>query len=218
MCSTSINRRNILRQVRSGEITGVSLFHCAICLVARLGLHPCCSRKVYEKLVELERDYCVELHDAVLVIISSQRRGELLKAREEEAKRKWRARVRAEARRTHGIRGLQALPAEVSEDPDWDPDEPTTEETETEAWALRTHTPTPPAGEWDARDAELSTLIANQKLDNDICNGHEAVLCGSLSDLAEIERATTDCDLVPDPAEDARITFKQRRHLAAAAR
>lgn len=199
MCSISVNRRNVYREVRSGEVTGTTLTECATCVVARMGLHPSCRRKVQEKLEELVRGYYVELKDAVLVVVPENERCRLYRQAEEEAARKRRTLSRTADHRSRGVRGL---PLQTEEDPDWDPDELTQEELELAAWASQFHTPTPPAGEWDEKDAELTVLIASQRADDAADKNHRplCVGCGSLHDIAKRLDPRLDGDV--DPATE----------------
>lgn len=191
MCSTSINRRNVYRQIRAGGVTGVSLFDCATCVVARMDVHPACRRKVLEKLEELLRDHYIELKDAVLIVVPENERRRRYQQEKEGAARKHRTLSRTANHRSRGVRGL---PVQVEEDPDWDPNELTKEELDLVAWASQFHTPTPPAGEWDERDAELATLIASQKADmeENLCVG-----CGSTHDIAKHFDSRLDGDVDP---------------------
>jgi hypothetical protein len=159
------------------------MFECATGIVARLNLHPSCHRKVLEILLELQKDFRVQLHDAVLMTVSEVSRYALLKQEKEKELSKKRIRRRTAGHRSHGIRGLPLAPLS---DPEWDPDEPTDEELDLAAWAAQIHTPTPPAGGWDEEAVrELSALIASQSADAAADKKGQPIMgcCGSIDDL-----------------------------------
>lgn len=62
MSSVSVNRKTIRRAVKRGKrITGVDMTTCAVAVVTKLGLHPSCTRKVFEILLKLEQESWLRL-------------------------------------------------------------------------------------------------------------------------------------------------------------
>ncbi len=161
MCKNSINRRNVLRAIKAGGVTGVTIPDCAVSVIAVMDLDPSCRAKVEDIIVKLVFGGEVYIQDAVLRVRSHE---DLERMREEErcsriAKEQKRA--RASAHRSRGIRGL---PLMVNDDPDWDPDEPATEELEYIAWVAESVTP-PLANGWEEFDLAVTPAWDQSLLD-----------------------------------------------------
>ena len=133
MCkSLPVNRRTMLRVVRDKEVTGVDLHRCAVNIVALIEAHPCQTAKVEDILVKLVQQGVVVLRDATLRRADVGERTELLM---EQGRIRRRVRARTAARRAGGVRGLTPL---AFEDPDRDPNEPTSEERDYGEWVAST--------------------------------------------------------------------------------
>ena len=133
--SLAVNRRTVLHVIRDEEVTGVDLHRCAINIVALVGAHRRQSAKVEDILVKLVQQDVVVLHDAKLRRADVGERTELPM---EQGRIRRRVRARTAARRTGGVRCL--TPLAFDEDPDWDPNEPTSTEVDYANWAASVST------------------------------------------------------------------------------
>lgn len=121
MCSTSLNRRNVIRTVKEGGVTGRTLRDCAGCVAARLGHGTEGTQKAFEILVALEKSFRVVLNDAELRYVSEEERDGFLKRAASSALRVQGTLRRTKQHRAGGIRRLPVSPVAPVDDP-WEKD------------------------------------------------------------------------------------------------
>lgn len=114
MCSTSLNRRNVIRTVKEGGVTGRTLRDCAGCVAARLGHGTEGTQKAFEILVALEKSFRVVLNDAELRYVSEEERDGFLKRAASSALRVQGTLRRTKQHRAGGIRRLPVSPCRTS--------------------------------------------------------------------------------------------------------
>lgn len=111
-----VTRRIVWAVVQDGEVTGVSLRDCAICVTAILGIHPSCTRKTEEILAWLDAKHMIVLADAMLRPTTPDERATLQEARRKEKVRQRAIRRRTSAQRQGGHRHLPLAPPVVDQE------------------------------------------------------------------------------------------------------
>lgn len=197
MCRTAVNRRNVTRVVKEGDVTGKTLQACAVNIVARLGAHPSCVRRALEVLEDLQDEGKIILDDAVLKHATVEEQKAILEGKKRRDMARRGARERAIAHRMKGIRGM-TFDDDVAEGPHvlsrgwvgFNPRRP-------HGLVLRTQ-PIPPAGGWAEDLRELKALMEDQF--NDWMSQAEPVegCCGSVDDLVDAGLDAEDVFVDPD--------------------
>lgn len=164
VCDTTINRHNVLKTIKGGEVTGRTVKDCADSVVGRLGVHQTCWRKVMSIIEDLIRADEVELRDAQLRFIDLT--VEEREKRDLEALKKLKRRKAAKARQAeHRSGGVRNWPVVVIAIDDNQP--PEEEGFIPKEWDGvnpddLVSPPIHPAGGWDEVLAEYQRLVDAQ--------------------------------------------------------
>ncbi len=162
MCDTKINRRNILKAIKGGDVTGCNIEHCAKSVVRCLGADSTSWRKALPILNALWKAGEIELRDAQLRVIPLLEQQENKRRASDEQKRRKAARNRQAAHRFGGVRGLPVVATNIVANGD----------PASTCWHIATEgefsvtPPIRPAGGWVDVVDELAELEAAQRADD----------------------------------------------------